>query len=493
MEDKTKHIVVFGNGDIAQAAVKEYATRASKTGEDVQIHIVTRPAENTTNRGAGFAENLIQGMATDTKNHLNTDIEKMLGAENHLVFDDKNQASEAKLAEILGKASLIIDGSGVPRKAGQIRADIIASNAPVMERHGTLVGKYVDIEVPVITVGNPADNNVMIYKEAREKAFKEAHPEKSNGELPLSTIAMTTQLDQARPRIFTSRILRAALQGSGKDLSTNHELAKSIKASNITGDVWGEHGETQVIDLESIKVSEKPLKEFISEHNLNYDEITKEIVTKSKGAGAEIIKLRGHSITDAPGKYIADLAEAIMAEEKSTVVACAEHQIDGGEKIASGCQVEVGGGKIIGTPNPYPKHTIENQAIMQGIKDSRAFISKSAEIVKAGGQAKYDAGNEIKSFFEEKDFDVSKDGISYKIVPNDEMSADSLKKIADDIAIVADIIPSRVKIQMEGRKPSIIIPKDIVHKDGKTANSTIEEILSNAGIQITEKSLSRAM
>lgn len=181
-------------------------------------------------------------------------------------------------------SDVIVITSGLPRKPGMSRDDLISTNAKIVNE----VTKKSIEKSPnaiIIIVSNPLD--VMTYA-----AFKTAG-------IPSDRVfGMAGILDTARYRAFLA-----------------DEMGTSPK--DIQALLMGGHGDTMVPLPRYTKVNGIPITHYIKEERLN------EIVERTKKGGGELVKLMGTSAWYAPGAAAAQMVEAIVKDEKRTFPVCA--------------------------------------------------------------------------------------------------------------------------------------------------------------------------
>ncbi|MCF6183181.1 MAG: malate dehydrogenase [Bacteroidales bacterium] len=181
-------------------------------------------------------------------------------------------------------SDVIVITSGLPRKPGMSRDDLISTNAKIVHD----VTKKALEKSPnaiIIIVSNPLD--VMSYA-----AFKTA------GISSHKVFGMAGILDTARFRAFLA-----------------DEMGTSPK--DIQALLLGGHGDTMVPLPRFTTVNGIPITQYIKEDRLN------EIVTRTKKGGGELVNLMGTSAWYAPGAAAAQMVEAIVKDEKRTFPVCA--------------------------------------------------------------------------------------------------------------------------------------------------------------------------
>jgi malate dehydrogenase len=181
-------------------------------------------------------------------------------------------------------SEVVVITSGLPRKPGMSRDDLIATNAGIVKSVTENVVKY-SPNAKIIIVSNPLD--VMTYC-----AYLSAKVDSKN------VFGMAGVLDTARYRSF----IAAELNVSPKD---------------IQAVLMGGHGDTMVPLPRYTTVAGIPVTELISEEKLN------EIIERTKFGGGEIVKLLGTSAWYAPGAAAAQMVEAIVRDQKRIFPVCA--------------------------------------------------------------------------------------------------------------------------------------------------------------------------
>jgi len=202
-------------------------------------------------------------------------------------YDTRTVGSTNDYSATAGSEVVVIT-SGLPRKPGMTRDDLIQTNAGIVKMVTENVIKH-SPEAIIIIVSNPLD--VMTYQ---------AH---LTSKLPRTKVmGMAGILDTARYKAF----LAEALNVSPKD---------------IQAVLMGGHGDTMVPLPRYTTVGGIPVTELIEEDKLNA------IIDRTKSGGGELVKLMGTSAWYAPGSAAAQMVEAIVRDQKRVFPVCV--QLDG--------------------------------------------------------------------------------------------------------------------------------------------------------------------
>ncbi|MFD1293400.1 malate dehydrogenase [Lutibacter holmesii] len=224
--------------------------------------------------------------------------------------------------------------SGIPRKPGMTREELIGINAGIVKTVAENLIKY-SPEVIIIVVSNPMDT--MAYL---------AH--KATGLPKNRIIGMGGALDSAR---FKFRLAEAI----------------GCPASDVDGMVIGGHSDVGMVPLigkavrNSVKVSE-----FLSEERME------QIVAETKVGGATLTKLLGTSAWYAPGAAVSEMVKAIALDSKKMFPCSALLEGEYGLSDIS-----------IGVPCIIGKNGIEQVVEIELTEAELAKIQESAVGVKA--------------------------------------------------------------------------------------------------------------
>lgn len=229
-------------------------------------------------------------------------------------------------------SDVVVITSGLPRKPGMSRDDLIATNAGIVRSVTENIIKYSPNTI-VIVVSNPLD--VMTYC-----AFLTAKIDSSR------VFGMAGILDTARFRAF----LAEALNTSPKD---------------IQAVLMGGHGDTMVPLPRYTTVAGIPVTELISKEKLDA------IVDRTKKGGGELVNLMGTSAWYAPGAAAAQMVEAIIKDQKRIYPCCAWLQGEYGLKDI-----------YLGVPVKLGKNGIEKIIELKLNDDEMKLLHASAKSVK---------------------------------------------------------------------------------------------------------------
>jgi len=234
--------------------------------------------------------------------------------------------------EETANSDIVVITSGVPRKPGQSRDDLIGINAKIVKSVAENVNKY-SPDAIIIIVANPLD--VMTYTASL-----------ATGKEKNKVFGMAGILDTARYRSFIAM-----------------ELGVSVK--DIQALLMGGHGDTMVPLPRYTTVSGIPLTQLMSKEKIDA------IVERTKKGGGEIVKLLGTSAWYAPGNAAAQMVEAIIKDQKRILPVCA--YLDG----------EYGLNNVyIGVPAMLGKNGIEKIYEIELNDEERKYLNNSYDAVR---------------------------------------------------------------------------------------------------------------
>jgi malate dehydrogenase len=180
-------------------------------------------------------------------------------------------------------SNVVVITSGLPRKPGMSRDDLIGTNAGIVKSVTENIVKY-SPEAIIIVVSNPLD--VMTYQAHITSKFPRTR-----------ILGMAGILDTARYRAF----LAEALNVSPKDIQAM---------------LLGGHGDTMVPLPRYTTVSGIPVTELMDKDKLTA------ILERTKVGGGELVKLMGTSAWYAPGSAAAQMVEAIVRDQRRIFPVC---------------------------------------------------------------------------------------------------------------------------------------------------------------------------
>ncbi len=181
-------------------------------------------------------------------------------------------------------SDVIIVTAGVPRKPGQSRDDLVATNLPIIRSVADGAKEHCP-NAFVIVISNPLD--AMVFELQRRTGFPKE-----------KVVGMAGVLDSARFSLFLAR-------------------ETGFHVRDIRAMVLGGHGDDMVPILSATTVSGVPVGELVSKEKLDA------IVTRTRGGGGEIVKLMGTSAYYAPAASAVAMAEAYLKDEKRLLPAAA--------------------------------------------------------------------------------------------------------------------------------------------------------------------------
>jgi malate dehydrogenase len=230
-------------------------------------------------------------------------------------------------------SDVVVITSGVPRKPGMTREELISVNAGIVKTVTENIIRHSPNAI-IVMISNPLDT--MTY-----------HALKLSG-LPKNRVfGMGGILDSARFKSY----LAMELQCSPKDLNAN---------------VIGGHGDTTMIPLPRFSnLSGIPINDLIAEEKLN------EIVQATMVGGATLTKLLGTSAWYAPGAAAAQVVESILADQRKVFPMCV--YLEGEYGLNDIC---------IGVPVMLGRNGIEKIYHLKLNADEMAKLNKSAEAVR---------------------------------------------------------------------------------------------------------------
>ncbi len=229
-------------------------------------------------------------------------------------------------------SDVVVITSGLPRKPGMSRDDLIGTNAGIVKSVTENIIKHSPKAI-IIVVSNPLD--VMTYQ---------AH---ITSKLPRTKLmGMAGILDTARYRAFLAEAL-------------------NISPKDIQAMLLGGHGDTMVPLPRYTTVAGIPVTELIDKDKLNA------ILERTKVGGGELVKLMGTSAWYAPGSAAAQMVEAIVKDQRRVFPVCMKLE---GEYGIKDC--------YLGVPVVLGKNGIERVIELDLDKDEKALLESSRKAVR---------------------------------------------------------------------------------------------------------------
>jgi len=242
-----------------------------------------------------IVENLPQGIALDINQAA-----PVLGYEANVVGSNGYEETAG--------SSVVVVTAGVPRKPGMSRDDLVATNEKVV---GSVTGQAIaqSPDAILIVVSNPLDAMCHVAKNV-------------SGRPRERVVGMAGILDTARFATFIA-----------------WETGSSVK--DVTALVLGGHGDQMVPLVSATSVGGVPLRRLVGEERIAA------LVERTAKGGGELVQLLGTSAWYAPGAAAAQMADAVMLDEKRVLPCTAylegEYGIDG---LYMGVPVKLGPGGI---------------------------------------------------------------------------------------------------------------------------------------------------
>ncbi|MCX7987729.1 MAG: malate dehydrogenase [Bacteroidales bacterium] len=229
-------------------------------------------------------------------------------------------------------SDVVVITSGVPRKPGMSRDDLISINAGIVKEVTEQIVKT-SPRAKIIVVSNPLD--VMTYVAYRASGFE-----------PNRVMGMAGILDTARYKAFLAEVLDCS--------------PKDIQALLLGG-----HGDTMVPLPRYTTVSGIPVTQLIDKQTLD------QIIKRTQNGGGEIVSLLGTSAWYAPGAAAAQMVEAIIRDQKRIFPCCALLNGEYGYK-----------GMFVGVPVKLGKNGIEKVIEIELNEEERHLFDNSVKAVK---------------------------------------------------------------------------------------------------------------
>ena len=250
-----------------------------------------------------------------------------------LGFDTRITGSTNDYSKTAGSDVVVIT-SGLPRKPGMTREELIGTNAGIVKGVCENILKHSSNAILII-ISNPMDT--MTYLAL-----------KSTGLSKNRIIGMGGALDSARFKYQLSQHL-------------------GCSPADLNAVVVGGHGDTTMIPLIRLATwNSLPVSKFLS------DEQQKQIVSDTMVGGATLTKLIGTSAWYAPGAAGAALVESIVRDEKKLFTCCVALENEFGQNDI-----------CLGVPVVIGKRGWEKIVNVDLSADEQALFNKSADAVRS--------------------------------------------------------------------------------------------------------------
>lgn len=230
-------------------------------------------------------------------------------------------------------SDVVLITSGIARKPGMTRDDLVQTNQGIVEAATKEIVKY-SPDCIIIVLTNPVD--AMTYAVYKASGFE-----------PNRVIGQSGVLDTARFRTFVAQALDVAV-------------------TDVTGFVLGGHGDTMVPLIRYSSVSGVPIGDLMDEATIDG------IIERTRNGGAEIVNLLGTgSAYYAPAAAMVEMAEAIINDSNRVLPAIA--YLNGEYK-----QEDI----YIGVPVKLNKNGVEHVVELLLTDDEQQAFNKSVAAVK---------------------------------------------------------------------------------------------------------------
>tara|TARA_B100000963_G_scaffold222147_1_gene193657 strand:+ start:3846 stop:4778 length:933 start_codon:yes stop_codon:yes gene_type:complete len=230
-------------------------------------------------------------------------------------------------------SDVVVITSGMPRKPGMSRSELIGINAKIVQSVTSSVLEHSKSPV-IVVVSNPMDT--MTYLTI-----------KTSGLNKKKIIGMGGALDSSRFKTYLSKALNKP-------------------ANDIHGMVIGGHGDKTMIPLSRFaSYNGLPISNFLKK-----DEI-EDVVSSTMVGGATLTKLLGTSAWYAPGAAISYLVESILNDSKR-IIPCSVY-LEGEYGQSDLC---------IGVPCIIGKHGVEEILDLKLSEDEKLKFKNSADSVR---------------------------------------------------------------------------------------------------------------
>ncbi|MDP2386088.1 MAG: malate dehydrogenase [Bacteroidota bacterium] len=247
-------------------------------------------------------------------------------------FDTRVSGSTNDYAKTAGSDVVVIT-SGIPRKPGMTREELIGINAGIVKGVTENILKHSPNAI-IVVVSNPMDTMTFL-------ALTESKLPKNR------IIGMGGILDSARFKCYLS-------------------LALNCSPNDVEGMVIGGHGDTTMIPLTRLaSYKGVPVSQFLSAEALQ------KVAADTMVGGATLTGMLGTSAWYAPGAAVASLVDSILNDQKKLFPCCVSLNGEYGQKDI-----------CLGVPVVIGKNGWESIVDVKLNADEQAAFAKSAEAVR---------------------------------------------------------------------------------------------------------------
>jgi malate dehydrogenase len=205
-------------------------------------------------------------------------------------------------------SDVVVVTSGMPRKPGESREDLLRKNIAIVKPVAEKVKEF-SPGAFLVMVANPLDTMTWVAREA-------------TGWPKSRVFGMAGILDTARLRCFIAM-----------------ELGVSVK--DVNAFVLGGHGDEMVPLVRYASVGGIPIEKLLPKEKIEA------IVKRTRGAGGEIVKLLGFSAYFSPAAAAVEMVQAVLKDEKRVVPCSAYLEGEyGANGIYLGVPVLLGAGGV---------------------------------------------------------------------------------------------------------------------------------------------------
>ena len=229
-------------------------------------------------------------------------------------------------------SDIVIVTSGLPRRPGMVRDDLLAKNVQIVKDVSKKIARYCPGSI-IVVVCNPLD--AMVYTAAKVSGFAKN-----------KVVGMAGALDSARFSYFLASEL-------------------DVSVEDIKAVLMGGHGDDMVPLPRFSSVAGIPVTELLDEQKIT------RLIERTRKGGTEIVNLLGYGAYYAPAAGVVKMTEAIL-KDKETVLSCCAY-----------CNREYGvGGHFVGVPVVLGKTGVEKIIELDLNESERAQFEKSLAHVK---------------------------------------------------------------------------------------------------------------